>query len=125
MVFTLGLVSLAFLNPGFGGAAVLIGLLGFIAFFASSQGAVIWVFISEIFPNRVRAKGQAFGSFSHWILAATVSWIFPLFADGSRATGLAFVFFTIMMAVQFFAVRAFFPETKGKALEQIQEEFGL
>jgi sugar porter (SP) family MFS transporter len=126
MVFMLTLVSLGFILKSFGGAAVLAGLVGFIAFFASSQGAVIWVFISEIFPNKVRAKGQALGSFSHWILAALISWVFPVIAAGStRATGFAFIFFAAMMLLQFFVVFLVFPETKGKGLEKIQEEFGL
>jgi sugar porter (SP) family MFS transporter len=126
MVFMLLLVSLGFLLNRFGGMAVLLGLVGFIAFFASSQGAVIWVFISEIFPNKVRAKGQALGSFTHWMLAALVSWVFPVIAAGSvHSTGLAFAFFALMMLVQFFVVYFVFPETKGKGLEQIQNDLGL
>jgi sugar porter (SP) family MFS transporter len=126
MVFMLMLVSLGFLLNRFGGGAILIGLVGFIAFFASSQGAVIWVFISEIFPNKVRAKGQALGSLTHWLLAALVSWVFPVIAaTSSRSTGLAFAFFALMMLVQFFVVYFVFPETKGKRLEQIQSDLGL
>jgi len=126
MVFMLSLVSLGFLFSHFGGAAVLIGLVGFIAFFALSQGAVIWVFISEIFPNKVRAKGQALGSFSHWLLAALISWVFPVIASGNpRSTGWAFSFFAIMMLVQFVVVFLLFPETKGKRLEEIQNDLGL
>lgn len=126
MVFMLMLVSLGFLLNRFGGGAVLIGLVGFIAFFASSQGAVIWVFISEIFPNKVRAKGQALGSLTHWLLAALVSWVFPVIAaTSSRSTGLAFAFFALMMLLQFFVVYFVFPETKGKRLEQIQNDLGL
>jgi len=126
MVFMLTLVALGFMMNSFGGVAVLAGLVGFIAFFASSQGAVIWVFISEIFPNKVRAKGQALGSFSHWVLAALVSWVFPVIAAGSpRSTGLAFAFFAMMMLVQFVVVFIVFPETKGKGLEQIQNDLGL
>jgi len=126
MVFMLLLVSLGFLLNRFGGAAVLAGLVGFIAFFASSQGAVIWVFISEIFPNKVRAKGQALGSFTHWLLAALVSWVFPVIAAGStQSTGMAFAFFALMMLLQFFVVYFVFPETKGKGLEQIQNDLGL
>jgi MFS family permease len=126
MVFMLTLVSLGFILDRFGGIAVLTGLIGFIAFFASSQGAVIWVLISEIFPNKVRAKGQALGSFSHWVLAALISWVFPVIATGNaRATGFAFAFFAGMMLLQFFVVLFVFPETKGKGLEQIQSELGL
>jgi sugar porter (SP) family MFS transporter len=126
MVFMLSLVSLGFIFNRFGGIAVLTGLIGFIAFFASSQGAVIWVFISEIFPNKVRAKGQALGSFSHWVLAALISWVFPVIVTGSaHATGFAFIFFAAMMLIQFVVVLIVFPETKGKALEQIQTDLGL
>jgi sugar porter (SP) family MFS transporter len=126
MVFMLTLVSLGFILKSFGGVAVLVGLVGFIAFFASSQGAVIWVFISEIFPNKVRAKGQGLGSFTHWVFAALISWIFPVMAAGSiRSTGFAFIFFALMMLLQFFVVYFVVPETKGKGLEKIQEDFGL
>jgi len=126
MAVMLSLVSVAFITGKMGGMAVLTGLVGFIAFFGVSQGAVIWVFISEIFPNKVRAKGQALGSFTHWLLAALVSWLFPvLFVDNPWSTGLAFGFFALMMAVQLVVVGVFFPETKGKGLEQIQDELGL
>ncbi|HEX2395294.1 MAG TPA: sugar porter family MFS transporter, partial [Bacteroidales bacterium] len=126
MVVMLSLVSLGFLKENFGGPAVLAGLVGFIAFFASSQGAVIWVFISEIFPNKVRAKGQALGSFSHWLFAALISWVFPVIVSGkSGSTGIAFSFFAAMMLLQFFVVYFVFPETKGKGLEQIQSDMGL
>ena len=70
---------------------VLLGLVGFIACFAFSSGAVIWVFISEIFPNGVRAKGQALGSFTHWFTAALVSWIFPIVAERSGAWAFGFL----------------------------------
>lgn len=126
MVFMLGLVSLGFLVESLGGKAVLAGLIGFIAFFALSQGAVIWVFISEIFPNKVRAKGQSFGSLTHWLFAALISWVFPVMVHGSTtSTGIAFIFFALMMLLQFFVVYFIFPETKGKGLEQIQSDMGL
>ena len=95
-------------------------LVGYIAFFGFSQGAVIWVFISEVFPNSVRSKGQALGSFTHWAMAALVSWSFPVLA--AKSGGVPFVFFSIMMIVQFFVVFFFYPETKGKSLEQLQKE---
>jgi len=126
MVFMLSLVSAGFMSEDFGGAAVLAGLVGFIAFFASSQGAVIWVFISEIFPNKVRAKGQGFGSFTHWLFAALISWVFPVIVSNhASSTGIAFIFFAAMMLLQFFIVYFIFPETKGKGLEQIQTDMGL
>jgi len=98
-------------------------LVGYIAFFAFSQGAVIWVFISEVFPNRVRAKGQSLGSFSHWIMNALISWTFPLMAASSG--GYPFVFFSAMMVLQFFVVLFFYPETKGISLEEMQKKLHI
>lgn len=100
-----------------GGSLVLISLIGFIAFFAMSQGAVIWVFISEVFPNRVRSKGQSLGSMTHWVMAAVVSWIFPVIAEASG--GHAFAFFSAMMLLQFFFALKIMPETKGATLEEL------
>jgi len=98
-------------------------LLGFIASFAISQGAVVWVYIGEVFPNQVRAKGQSAGSSAHWIMNATISLIFPVLAE--RSGGYPFVFFAAMMVVQFFLVLFFFPETKGVSLEELQHHLGL
>jgi sugar porter (SP) family MFS transporter len=98
-------------------------LIGYIAFFAFSQGAVIWVFISEVFPNRVRAKGQSLGTFSHWFMNALISGIFPLMAASSG--GAPFVFFSCMMVLQFFVVLFLYPETKGVSLEQMQRKLGI
>jgi len=98
-------------------------LIGYIAFFAFSQGAVIWVFISEVFPNRVRAKGQSLGTFSHWFMNALISGIFPLMAASSG--GAPFVFFSLMMVLQFFVVLFLYPETKGVSLEEMQRKFGI
>lgn len=93
-------------------------LIGFIAFFAFSQGAVIWVYLSEVFPTLVRAKGQSLGSFTHWIMNALISAIFPLLATYSRPA--PFVFFAVMMVVQFVVVYMFYPETRGVSLENMQ-----
>jgi len=98
-------------------------LVGFIGFFAFSQGAVIWVYLSEIFPNRVRAQGQSLGSFTHWIMNALISFLFPMVA--ARSGALPFAFFAVMMAVQFVVVLLFFPETKGVSLEQMQKRMGI
>jgi SP family arabinose:H+ symporter-like MFS transporter len=98
-------------------------LIGYIAFFGFSQGAVIWVFISEVFPNRVRAKGQSLGSFSHWFMNALISGIFPLLAASSG--GYPFIFFSVMMVLQFFVVLFVYPETKGVSLEQMQKKLGI
>lgn len=93
-------------------------LVGFVAFFAVSQGSVIWVYISEIFPNSIRAKGQSLGSFTHWLTNAGLTSFFPLVAVHSAAG--PFIFFSAMMAVQLFVVLRFFPETKGFTLEELQ-----
>jgi len=98
-------------------------LIGFIAFFGFSQGAVIWVYLSEVFPNSVRARGQSLGSFTHWFMNALISWIFPIVAARSRA--LPFVFFSAMMVAQFFVVLTSYPETKGVSLEQIQKKLAI
>jgi SP family arabinose:H+ symporter-like MFS transporter len=95
-------------------------LVGYIAFFAFSQGAVIWVYLSEVFPNTVRGKGQSLGSFSHWFMNAVISGIFPLMAASSGAY--PFVFFSAMMVLQFFVVLFVYPETKGFTLEEMQKE---
>jgi MFS transporter, SP family, arabinose:H+ symporter len=98
-------------------------LVAYIAFFAISQGAVIWVYISEVFPNRVRAKGQALGSSSHWIMNAIIAYTFPQLAKSSGAY--PFVFFSMMMVVQFFVVLFLYPETKRVSLEQMQQRLGI
>jgi SP family arabinose:H+ symporter-like MFS transporter len=95
-------------------------LIGYIASFAFSQGAVIWVYLSEVFPNSVRAKGQSLGSFSHWFMNALISGIFPLMA--ARSGGYPFVFFSAMMVLQFFVVLFVYPETKGITLEKMQKQ---
>ena len=92
-------------------------LVAFIAFFAFSQGAVIWVYLSEVFPTRVRAKGQSLGSFTHWVMNAGISFAFPIVAAWSKA--IPFSFFAGMMVVQFFVVLFVYPETKGVTLESI------
>jgi sugar porter (SP) family MFS transporter len=98
-------------------------LIAYIGFFAISQGAVIWVYIGEVFPNRVRAKGQGLGSSSHWIMNASISWIFSVLFAVSHSV--PFIFFAAMMVVQFFVVLFFYPETKGVSLEQLQHRLGI
>jgi SP family arabinose:H+ symporter-like MFS transporter len=99
-------------------------LVGYIGFFAASQGAVIWVYIGEIFPNSVRAKGQGIGCSAHWIMNALIAQIFPLLAL-HYSTATPFVFFASMMVVQFVVVFAAFPETKGVSLEDLQRKLGI
>jgi sugar porter (SP) family MFS transporter len=98
-------------------------LAGFIASFAMSSGAVIWVYISEVFPNSVRSKGQSLGSFTHWITCAVLSVAFPQLT--ASYIWVPFAFFAAMMAVQFFVVLFFFPETKGITLEAMQKKLGI
>src|SRR5579863_7757740 len=98
----------------------LLGLLvTFIAFFSVSQGAVIWVYIGEVFPTAVRSKGQGVGSTSHWLSDAVISMIFPVVVT-MMSTATPFVFFAIATVVQFIVVALFYPETKGQTLEELQ-----
>ena len=106
-----------------GSKVVLVSLLVFIASHAFGQGTVIWVFISEIFPNRVRARGQALGSFTHWFSAAAISWTFPVIAEISG--GHTFAFYAICMVGQLLWVIVIMPETKGISLENIQKKMGI
>jgi sugar porter (SP) family MFS transporter len=98
-------------------------LVLFIASFAFSQGAVIWVYLSEVFPTRVRAQGQSLGSFTHWAMNAIITFTFPILAAKSR--GLPFVVFAFMMVVQFAVVLTVYPETKGVTLEDMQRKLGI
>ena len=105
------------------GRALLLPLLIlFIASFAISQGAVIWVYLSEIFPTAVRARGQSLGSATHWIMNALISALFPAIAAWS--TAIPFAFFSLMMVLQFVLVLWFLPETRGVALEQMAATMG-
>jgi sugar porter (SP) family MFS transporter len=98
-------------------------LMIYIAFFAVSQGAVVWVYISEIFPTRVRSKGQSLGSSSHWVTNAIISLIFPLMAVSSGAY--PFIFFAAMMVIDFFLVLFYYPETSNISLEHLQTNLGI
>ena len=106
-----------------GSWVVFASLTVFMASHAFGQGAVIWVFISEIFPNRVRARGQALGSFTHWVFAAGISQTFPLIAE--RSGGHIFAFYGAMMVLQLVWVLCIMPETKGVPLEEIQKKMGI
>src|SRR5262249_49860647 len=127
-ILSLGATAWAFYHYGnqfttVGSALVLASLLLFIASHAFGQGAVIWVFISEIFPNRVRARGQALGSFTHWVMAAAISWTFPMIA--AKSGGHTFAFYALCMVGQLLWVASVMPETKGISLEQIQKRLGI
>ncbi|MGA2569294.1 MAG: sugar porter family MFS transporter [Terracidiphilus sp.] len=104
-------------HPG----ALLWLLVAFIAFFALSQGSVIWVYIGEVFPTSVRAKGQGVGSASHWFMNALIAQMFPVVVN-RMSTATPFVFFAAMTAVQFLVVLFVYPETKGQTLEQLQRK---
>ncbi len=98
-------------------------LMIYIAFFAVSQGAVVWVYISEVFPTRVRSKGQSLGSSSHWVTNAAISLVFPLMAMSSGAY--PFIFFAAMMVLDFFLVLFYYPETSNISLEHLQTSLGI
>lgn len=113
------LLLAAFGLKGVNSEYLLYFILGFIACFALSQGAVIWVFLAEIFPNEVRAQGSSLGSTTHWVFAAIISWLFPIVVEGITQGGYyVFLFYAIMVVASFVFV-LFIPETKGKALEEI------
>lgn len=121
MFFSLaGAASHYYFENLFSGVGVVIFIVGFIAFFAFSQGAVIWVFLAEIFPNKVRANGQALGSFTHWIMNALIGLVFPVMLS-MLGGGTVFMFFAVMMIPFFFFVWKMMPETKGKSLEELEK----
>lgn len=97
-------------------------LVAFIIFFAISQGSVIWVYLSEVFPTNVRAKGQSLGSSSHWVMNAIIAQTFPILARSTKA--IPFAAFAVLTAVQFFVVMFVYPETKGYTLEDMQHHLG-
>lgn len=121
-IASLGTAAWAFFSQHY--SMVPLCIFAFIAAHAIGQGAVIWVLISEIFPNRHRAEGQALGSFTHWIFAALLTTVAPkVFA--AFAPGYIFSFFTAMMILQLIWVHTMVPETKGVQLEHIQKQLGI
>lgn len=121
LVLSLSLMAFGFTTPSFDKTLVLACLIGFIGSFAMSQGAVIWVFLSEIFPNQLRNHGQSLGSFTHWAWNFVISLSFPV-AIGMFGGGIVFGFFAIMMVLQLLFVWKIMPETKGKTLEALEAE---
>ena len=121
-ILSLGSVAWAFFTQHY--SIVPVCIFAFIAAHAIGQGAVIWVFISEIFPNRHRAEGQTLGSFTHWIFAALLTTFFPKMVE-AFPPGYVFAFFTGMMVLQLIWVKTLVPETKGVPLEQIQRQLGI
>jgi MFS family permease len=121
-ILSLGLVAWAFFTEHY--AIVPACIFAFIAAHAVGQGAVIWVFISEIFPNRHRAEGQALGSFTHWFFAAALTTFFPKMVTAFEP-GYVFSFFCGMMVLQLIWVKTMVPETKGVPLEDMQRKLGI
>jgi len=121
-IISLGLTAWAFFTQHY--SIVPACIFAFIAAHAVGQGAVIWVFISEIFPNRHRAEGQALGSFTHWIFAALLTTFFPRMVT-AFAPGYVFLFFCSMMVLQLVWVKTMVPETKGVPLEEMQRKLGI
>jgi len=121
-ILSLGLVAWAFFTAHY--RIVPTCIFAFIAAHAVGQGAVIWVFISEIFPNRHRAEGQALGCFTHWMFAALLTTFFPKMVS-AFPPGCIFSFFCGMMVLQLLWVQFMVPETKGVPLEQMQEQLGI
>lgn len=118
-ITSLALIAISFFNESY--ANVPVYVFAFIASHAIGQGSVIWVFISEIFPNQIRAKGMALGSLTHWVFAAIIANIFPLFAE-RYGGGIIFAFFSGMMVLQLLYVWLMMPETKGVSLEDLQKK---
>jgi sugar porter (SP) family MFS transporter len=121
-IISLGLVSWAFFTAHY--SIVPVCIFAFIAAHAVGQGAVIWVLISEVFPNRHRAEGQTLGSFTHWIFAALLTSFFPKMVT-EFAPGFVFLFFCGMMVLQLIWVKTMVIETKGVPLEQVQKRLGI
>ena len=117
LILTLGLVAWAFFTENYGGVPIFIFL--YVGFFGFSQGTVIWVFISEIFPNHIRGQGQSLGSFTHWLMTALIANTFPFMAN-TFGGGSVFLFFAGMMIFQLIWVLTMMPETKGMSLEDLE-----
>ncbi len=123
MILMHSLVAWQLSLPNPSPAIAVTGIFGFIAAFAMSSGACLWVYISEVFPNTVRAKGQALGCFTHWFLCTIISWTFPMAAESAGSW--TFAFFAFMMACQLVWAMFFMPETKGGSIEDIERRLGI
>ncbi len=121
-ILSLTAIAWAFYT-GAGGLLLLISLLVFVASHSIGQGCVIWVFIGEVFPNQVRARGQGLATFTHWVLASAISWTFPIIA--AKAGWIIFGFYGICMVGQLFWALFAMPETKGVSLEEIQRRLKI
>ncbi len=124
MTIFLGVFSYIFMND-IGGFMPLIFMIAFVACFAFSQGAVVWVLFAEMFPNNIRSRGVAIGSFSHWVFYAILLFFFPViqksFPD-NRGIGYVFAVFALLTFISFFFFKKYIVETKGKSLEELEKE---
>ncbi len=122
MALFLALFAISYLAGAFGGWLLVVMLVGFVGFFSFSQGAVIWVLLSEMFPNSIRARGSSIGSFSHWAFNAITVFLFPtiaaMFSNG-RGIAYVFIFYAIATLISFFFFRKYLMETKGRKLEEM------
>jgi sugar porter (SP) family MFS transporter len=126
LIIFMSLIAWTFYGKHFDGPGIVYFLLGYMFFFGLSDGIVIWVFISEIFPNSIRSKGQSLGSFTHWFFAVIISWTFPVAINSPAiGPGNVFMFFAVMMCLQLLFSWKLMPETKGKSLEQIQKDLKI
>jgi sugar porter (SP) family MFS transporter len=126
LIICMSLIAWSFYGNHFDGPGIVFFLLGYMFFFGLSDGIVIWVFISEIFPNSIRSKGQSLGSFTHWFFAVIISWTFPVAINSPViGPGNVFMFFAVMMCLQLLFAWKLMPETKGKSLEQIQKDLKI
>lgn len=122
MTIFLTLFAFAYITGALGSWLLVVMLIGFVAFFSSSQGAVIWVLLSEMFPNNIRARGASIGSFSHWFFNAITVFLFPTIAayfTNGKGIGYIFLFYAVATFISFFFFRKFLVETKGKRLEEM------
>jgi MFS family permease len=125
MTIFLGIFSYIFFMD-IGGFMPLMIMISFVACFAFSQGAVVWVLFAEMFPTNIRSRGVSIGSFSHWVFYAILLFLFPIvkrsFSDNS-GIGYVFAFFAIATLISFFFFKKYIVETKGKTLEEIEKSW--
>jgi len=130
MVSVLGLFGYGLISGNITGYWLVALLVSYIAFFAASQGVVVWVLLSEMFPNVIRARGASIGSFANWVVSALLNFLFPVviglfgttLAAQQLGMGYAFIFLAIVTFVGFLYLKKYIIETKGKTLEQIEKE---
>ena len=123
MAISLGLFAWSFYSNQVDGWILLVLLIVYVAFFASSMGAVVFVLLAEIFPNNIRSRGVAIGSFSNWVVSGSITFLFPIvvgaFTDG-KGIAYSFTFFSIMTLIGFFFFKKFLFDTTRLTLEEIE-----